>query len=53
MNAHADIEHDMEGDAPDMNLETLFGDCRDAMLLIACTILTCTQYRLYAALELK
>jgi hypothetical protein len=33
MNAHADIEHDMEGEAPDMHLETLFGDCRDAMLL--------------------
>lgn len=32
MNAPANIEHDMEGDAPDMQLETLFGDCRDAML---------------------
>ncbi len=32
MNAHAGFEHDMEGEAPDIELETMFGDCRDAML---------------------
>lgn len=32
MNAHAHIEHDMEGDEPDLNLETLSGDMRDEML---------------------
>ncbi|MDK3016527.1 hypothetical protein [Pseudodonghicola flavimaris] len=33
MNAHAEIHHDMEGPEPDLHLDTLFGDCRDAMLL--------------------
>lgn len=32
MNAHAGFEHDMEGDIPDIQLETMFGDIRDAML---------------------
>lgn len=32
MNARANIEHDMEGQEPEMQLDTLFGDCRDAML---------------------
>lgn len=32
MNAHAEIHHDMEGDAPDLELDTLSGDLRDEML---------------------
>lgn len=32
MNAHAEIHHDMEGDEPDLELETLSGDLRDEML---------------------
>lgn len=30
MNAHAEIHHDMEGPEPDLNLETLSGDCQVA-----------------------
>lgn len=33
MNAQPEIHHDMEGPEPDLNLETLSGDCRDAMLM--------------------
>lgn len=32
MNAHAEIEHDMEGGEPDLKLDTLSGDLRDEML---------------------
>ena len=32
MNAHAEIHHDMEGKVDDLQLETLSGDVRDAML---------------------
>lgn len=32
MNAHAEIHHDMEGDEPDLQIETLAGDMRDEML---------------------
>ena len=32
MNAHAEIHHDMEGQGDDLQLDTLRGDIRDAML---------------------
>lgn len=32
MNVRADIHHDMEGETPDIALDTLSGDIRDAML---------------------
>lgn len=32
MNEHAEIHHDMEGDEPELKLDTLMGDIRDAML---------------------
>lgn len=32
MNAHAEIHHDMEGEEADLQLDTLRGDIRDAML---------------------
>lgn len=32
MNARADIHHDMEGPEPELKLDTLMGDIRDAML---------------------
>lgn len=32
MNAHAEIHHDMEGQEDDLQLDTLRGDIRDAML---------------------
>lgn len=32
MNAHVEIEHDMEGGEPDLKLDTLSGDLRDEML---------------------
>lgn len=32
MNTHTRFEHDMEGEVPDVELETMFGDVRDAML---------------------